>query len=93
MTLFDVDWSFKGGLLGAGLVLACFAVEWLMRSGVAATVLAQAGAVSRRVRRFRITHCYACKTHLDSQQHSLCFRCGWIVCPTCGACGCGYRWF
>jgi hypothetical protein len=31
MTLFDAEWSFTGGVIGAGLVLACFAVEWCVR--------------------------------------------------------------
>jgi hypothetical protein len=39
-----------------------------------------------------VTHCYNCKTHLDSRQHGKCSRCPWIVCPQCGACGCGYAW-
>lgn len=40
--------------------------------------------------RFRVTHCYNCKRGLDSRQHAKCSRCGWITCPGCGACGCGY---
>ena len=39
---------------------------------------------------FRITHCYNCKRGLDSRAHARCSRCGWIVCPSCGSCGCGY---
>jgi HIRAN domain len=47
MTLFDVQWSFKGGLLGAGLVLACFLVEWWVRRRLARRrVEATAGAGS-----------------------------------------------
>lgn len=37
----------------------------------------------------RVTHCYACKDHLDNSVDIECVTCGWILC-TCGACGCGY---
>ena len=36
----------------------------------------------------RNTHCFRCKTHLESGSHFECSACGWLVC-TCGACGCG----
>lgn len=38
---------------------------------------------------FRITHCYSCKTDLNSELYKECRACGWIIC-SCGACGCGY---
>lgn len=38
----------------------------------------------------RDTHCWNCKTGLNSEQHSKCNVCGWMICPDCGACGCGY---
>jgi hypothetical protein len=41
-------------------------------------------------RRHRASHCYRCKTPVDSQWHAMCPACGWISCPQCGACGCGY---
>lgn len=37
----------------------------------------------------RITHCYACKSALDSTVNLECVACGWILCQ-CGACGCGH---
>ncbi len=37
----------------------------------------------------RVTHCYQCKSHLDSVDFSICNICNWIKC-SCGACGCGY---
>jgi hypothetical protein len=40
-------------------------------------------------RNHRVTHCYACKHHLDNAVDVECAACGWIVCR-CGACGCGY---
>lgn len=41
-------------------------------------------------REHRVTHCYACKEHLDNAIDVECAACGWIICGTCGACGCGY---
>jgi hypothetical protein len=122
MTLFDVEWTFKGGLLGAGLVLGSFVVEWLMRTsirarrakikeeaelgrqgeterGAASPVSTSAEPQGRKTTRSagtgervfrRITHCWRCKTHLNSSRHEECPACGWIICPECGACGCGY---
>lgn len=40
-------------------------------------------------RSLRVTHCYACKRHLDNQTFLECSACNWIIC-NCGACGCGY---
>lgn len=37
----------------------------------------------------RVTHCYQCKSHLDSVDFSICHKCKWIKC-SCGACGCMY---
>jgi hypothetical protein len=37
----------------------------------------------------RVTHCYACKTHLDNAINVQCVACNWILCD-CGACGCGW---
>jgi hypothetical protein len=39
----------------------------------------------------RLTHCYNCKILLNNSLHWECDRCSWIVCPGCGACGCGYE--
>jgi hypothetical protein len=120
MTLFDIEWSLIGGLIGASLVLLCLGIEWLVRSGALARLVKQpgrtpppgdtprpssVGSVERMPRPVavvasprpdpppadsRVTHCYACKTGLDSRQHTNCASCGWIICPACGACGCGY---
>lgn len=38
----------------------------------------------------RVTHCYACMKHLDSDVSIECNTCGWLIC-SCGACGCGYK--
>jgi len=38
----------------------------------------------------RSTHCYSCKSGIDSSTDLECVRCGWILC-SCGACGCGYE--
>jgi hypothetical protein len=38
----------------------------------------------------RSAHCYSCATHLTNQVHYECSVCCWIVCPKCGACGCGH---
>jgi hypothetical protein len=38
----------------------------------------------------RVTHCYACRKHLDSVDFSICSKCSWIRCA-CGACGCRYK--
>lgn len=58
------------------------------------TYLRQAGRPLSPLRvakrsRGRVTHCYRCSAHLDSDAHLECSACGWLVC-TCGACGCGY---
>jgi hypothetical protein len=39
----------------------------------------------------RVATCWNCQTCLDTEQHELCQKCGWIKCPVCGACGCGYE--
>lgn len=40
----------------------------------------------------RESHCYHCRSRVDSQRHHLCNQCSRlrIICPNCGACGCGY---
>lgn len=38
----------------------------------------------------RLTHCYNCRKGLDNLVDLECSACNWIVCPNCGACGCGY---
>lgn len=41
-------------------------------------------------RKRRSTHCYNCKSSLDSDRDIECNACKWMVCR-CGACGCGYH--
>lgn len=36
------------------------------------------------------TGCYSCRSSPDDFVHLECAACRWIMCPTCGACGCGY---
>ena len=38
----------------------------------------------------RHTHCYKCKSEIDSRYDMECIACGWVICNSCGACGCGY---
>lgn len=40
--------------------------------------------------RQRRSHCYACRTHLDSEIELQCSACKWMLC-SCGACGCQYH--
>ncbi|MDM0109830.1 hypothetical protein QTH97_33280 [Variovorax sp. J22R24] len=49
------------------------------------------GASNLRIRRSRrLSHCMRCREELDSEVHILeCKHCTAIVCPACGACGCG----
>lgn len=44
---------------------------------------------SRRFKKRRQPHCYACKQDLDNAIDPECTACGWIICE-CGACGCNY---
>lgn len=37
----------------------------------------------------RFTHCWRCKSNINSVTLLECCGCGWILC-NCGACGCGY---
>ena len=38
----------------------------------------------------RINHCYSCKRPVDNAFDVECGTCNWIVCSTCGSCGCGF---
>jgi len=38
----------------------------------------------------RTTHCYRCKSKLESVINYDCTECGWLIC-SCGACGCGFN--
>ena len=48
-----------------------------------------AKAYSNLILNRRVTHCFACKSSLDSVDFSLCPKCRWIRC-SCGACGCKF---
>lgn len=48
------------------------------------------GVITGSQKQHRVTHCYACKNHLDNTIDIECKACGWIICK-CGACGCGYE--
>ncbi|MGG1596804.1 ankyrin repeat domain-containing protein [Paenibacillus naphthalenovorans] len=41
--------------------------------------------------RERFTHCWSCKTSIDSVRYLICSSCHWIICP-CSACGCTYSY-
>ena len=45
------------------------------------------GKLISSTKKLRITHCFACKSALDSRLQLECSECGWIVCQ-CGACEC-----
>lgn len=34
-------------------------------------------------------YCFKCGEKFGSEEAELCARCGWLVCPHCGACRCG----
>jgi hypothetical protein len=38
----------------------------------------------------RHTNCFACKKFLKSSNSLQCNSCGWLICKSCAACGCGY---
>lgn len=48
------------------------------------------GVRPRTASTHRVTHCYNCKCGLDNSVDIECIACGWIICTTCAACGCGY---
>lgn len=39
----------------------------------------------------RNTACRGCHRDIGTEAHLLCNRCGWIVCMSCGTCGCGWE--
>lgn len=39
----------------------------------------------------RTTSCYSCKKQLNNIDYWSCGACGWIVCPFCGSCWCGFQ--
>jgi len=41
-------------------------------------------------RKYRSTHCFQCKSDIDTETNEQCNNCKWIICD-CGACGCDYE--
>lgn len=37
---------------------------------------------------YRTAYCKGCGEPLDSRFDEICPKCGWIICPSCGDCGC-----
>jgi hypothetical protein len=46
----------------------------------------------RLVPKYRVTHCWKCRSSLNNLEYDLCPTCGGIRC-SCGACLCGSPWF
>jgi len=34
-------------------------------------------------------YCFKCGERFTSSNAKICVKCGWLICPKCGACGCG----
>jgi hypothetical protein len=34
-------------------------------------------------------YCFKCGERFYSSNSKVCIKCGWLICPKCGACGCG----
>lgn len=39
---------------------------------------------------YRTAYCHSCRSYLDERYDEICPRCGWLICSTCGACGCDF---
>jgi hypothetical protein len=39
----------------------------------------------------RNTTCRGCHRDMGTEAHLICNRCGWILCISCGTCGCGWE--
>ena len=64
--------------------------NFLIRKGISVdgrSLIAVAGDMQKARRR---TGCYSCRSTLDNFVDLECSACRWIMCPHCGACGCGY---
>ena len=53
--------------------------------------IADPGHVMRTGKGLRVSHCYKCKSALNSKDQLECNSCNWMICSNCGACGCGYN--
>jgi hypothetical protein len=69
-------------------VLLCAGVWMVVGTLVGSSPREPEGAARNGVG--RLTRCYRCKEILDPRIHPTCWACGWMKCPACGACGCGY---
>ncbi len=56
--------------------------------------LEDAGRVAPEIRKARkksrASYCWNCKQQVDNSIDLECSACGWIICSSCGACGCTY---
>ena len=57
--------------------------------------LENAGLATSEIRkakgRHRTNNCWNCGQLVDNSIHLECLTCGWIICDSCGACGCARR--
>jgi len=44
----------------------------------------------RASKKNRVSHCWSCKQPVDNTIDLECSACNWIICGSCGACGCTY---
>jgi hypothetical protein len=64
--------------------------DFLDRKGISVnerSLVAVAGEIQKAR---RTPSCYSCRSTLDNLVNLECSACRWIMCPQCGACGCGY---
>jgi hypothetical protein len=64
--------------------------RFLIRKGIAVQGRSLVAVAADIQKVHRSTRCYGCKSSLNNFLHLECSACGWIMCPNCGACGCGY---
>jgi len=65
-------------------------LEFLAQTGINSTLVGIVEPRKEARRDARQTGCFGCKSHLDNEFDWECRRCGWIICTSCGACGCGH---
>lgn len=64
--------------------------EFLRRRGIDPSIIPAHGLARIYDQAHRTTGCYECKSGLDNEIDLECPRCSWIICTSCGACGCGH---
>ena len=64
--------------------------EFLRRKGIEPVHISADSLAKIYDRVHRTTGCYECKSGLDNEIDLECPRCSWIICTSCGACGCGH---